>query len=557
MDDREFHLDSNGVRYNSLIFRAYKASKKLKIGFKYIEEDNKVEIRDYRRQMSQDNEDEDDEEEEVTTNSFLSKGKQVACSLMRILQARHQKKLQSLALRGHSFHSLEKSPCSNFFIGNCKAPTSDGIVKFAIRARTNSLPTRVILKKARRVRDDSCLMCTRRQPETLQHVLNGCRKRFQKMTYRHNQICKILAQAILKHQHRPIIKYNSTIILPQKRQRLPEDTRILKPDIWFEREGELFIIEVTIPYGSKTRHNIHTDEEEESLEELSTLEVRRMEKERKYRKLVEDCERIYDMKVHFFVIIVSSLGNIPSFTVTNLSKLLKCQKRTLSLWLKRLSVAAIRGSLFLFYNFTLKRTNDEAPTAMDEEDETTENPEVQILQNDLHSQVLQEINEDIEDEDENRANQRNQEDSEEVFIIEENLEVDRDHIVEEQLTDDEFEADENDEEEPEDNIDQVINDEVNGIFNDQNSTEEQVEEEAPDEYFEEFNVDTEDVQFVQKQQRRETPDVNFNDAIDDEENQEFQKDHLVVEQLNDDELDGDDTDQVISAPRDRGKLAQQ
>jgi hypothetical protein len=67
-----------------LIFNAYKykASKKLKVGFKYIEEDNKVEITDYRCQMSQNSEDEDEEEEEITTNSFLSKEKQIDCSLM-------------------------------------------------------------------------------------------------------------------------------------------------------------------------------------------------------------------------------------------------------------------------------------------------------------------------------------------------------------------------------------------------------------------------------------------------------------------------------------------
>jgi hypothetical protein len=55
------------------------------------------------------------------------------------------------------------------------------------------------------------------------------------------------------------------------------------------------------------------------------------------------------------------------------------QKHILSLWLKRLSVTAIRGLLFLFYNFTSKRTDDETPTAIDEEDETTEDPEKQIF----------------------------------------------------------------------------------------------------------------------------------------------------------------------------------
>jgi hypothetical protein len=64
-------------------------------------------------------------------------------------------------------------------------------------------------------------------------------------------------------------------MLPQKRQRLPEDTRLLNPDIWFELEGELFIVDVAILYESKIRYNIHAHEEKESFEELSTLEVRR------------------------------------------------------------------------------------------------------------------------------------------------------------------------------------------------------------------------------------------------------------------------------------------
>jgi hypothetical protein len=54
----------------------------------------------------------------------------------------------------------------------------------------------------------------------------------------------------------------------------------------------------------------------------------------------------------------------------------------------------------------------------------------------------------------------------------------------------------------------------------------------------------------------ETPDINFNETIDDEENQKFQVDHFVMEQLNDDELE-DDTIQVNSAPSDREELVQQ
>jgi hypothetical protein len=70
---------------------------------------------------------------------------------------------------------------------------------------------------------------------------------------------------------------------------------VSKTDKWFELDGELFIEEVVISFGTKPRYNIHlnNDEEEEVFEELSTLEVRKMVKERKYGKLVENCEHVF------------------------------------------------------------------------------------------------------------------------------------------------------------------------------------------------------------------------------------------------------------------------
>jgi hypothetical protein len=168
----------------------------------------------------------------------------------------------------------------------------------------------------------------------------------------------------LKHKKKPIVKYNSTVVSSHKNQTLPDDTKKLKPDIWFEKDGKLFIVEMTVPYGSRTRYNVsHEDgEEEETFEEMSTLEDKRREKVRKYKKLLKDCKDVFDVKVHFFTIAILSLGAILSFTATNLSKLLKCQKRTLSLWLKRLSVAALRGSMILYYNLGPKKIEIEVPT---------------------------------------------------------------------------------------------------------------------------------------------------------------------------------------------------
>jgi hypothetical protein len=60
IDDIKFHLNFNWVRYDSLIDRAYKASKKMRAEFKYFEESNMVKITDYRCQMNQNIEEENE-----------------------------------------------------------------------------------------------------------------------------------------------------------------------------------------------------------------------------------------------------------------------------------------------------------------------------------------------------------------------------------------------------------------------------------------------------------------------------------------------------------------
>jgi hypothetical protein len=406
-EDEEFRLDAHGRRFDSLIIRAYKASKKLKVGVQFNEDSRKIQIEDYIRRRSKTSPDEnsddekEDEAEEVEPNKFLSPPKQAASILMKILRIRHRNKLQSLALRGHSFKSLQGARYSNFFIGHCKGPTSDAIVKFAIRARTNSLPTKANLLKAGKTSNGNCGMCG--QMETLNHILNGCRHKFKQMTVRHNQICTILVEAVIKSYKSSSIKQNSRIKPMGRTQELPEDTKILKPDIWFEHDGTLHIIEVTIPYAQQTQKFEHRDgeeEEEPDAEELSTLEVRRREKVAKYSKLVQDCKSIFGLECKLHVVIVSSLGAIPKETLTTLQKLLHCQPRTLSLWLKRLSVAAIRGSMVLFYNLKPRSYVRNVPTALDEEqddgvDDDDEDEETR-LQEDLHETVLQEVNEDPE-----------------------------------------------------------------------------------------------------------------------------------------------------------------
>jgi hypothetical protein len=56
--------------------------------------------------------------------------------------------------------------------------------------------------------------------------------------------------------------------------------------------------------------------------------------------------------------------------------------------LKRLSVAAIRGSLIMFYNLKPRRGEDEVPTAIDENDDAENDPDEHLLQDDLHAKFF-------------------------------------------------------------------------------------------------------------------------------------------------------------------------
>jgi hypothetical protein len=433
VEDDDFRLEAHGKKFDSLIIRAYKASRKLKVGVQFDNERKKIQIEDFNNRISKNSPDEsaeDDAEEgaeDVEPNKFLSPPKQAASILMKILRLRHMKKLQSLALRGHSFKSLQDARYSNFFIGHCKGPTADAIVKFAIRARTNSLPTKANLFKAGKIQNGNCGMCG--HLETLNHVLNGCRHKFKQMTVRHNQICTILVEAVIKSYKNSIIKQNSRIKPLGRSQELPDDTKILKPDIWFEQDGTLHIIEVTVPYAQQTQRFEHREGEEEEVpdaEELSTLEVRRREKVAKYSKLVQDCKRIFGLECKLHIIVVSSLGAIPKETLTTLQKLLHCQPRTLSLWLKRLSVAAIRGSMVLFYNLKPRNYIRNVPTALDEEqddgvDDDDQDEETR-LQEDLHETVLQEVNEDPDNGGEEEDGEVAIDEDEPIFDLDDELE---------------------------------------------------------------------------------------------------------------------------------------
>ena len=77
-----------------------------------------------------------------------------------ILRNRHKEALHRKEFHGHSFTTLNESPCSNYFIGNHRAPVPDRIARFAITARFNGLPTKELIHKHNEMISDKCSICS-------------------------------------------------------------------------------------------------------------------------------------------------------------------------------------------------------------------------------------------------------------------------------------------------------------------------------------------------------------------------------------------------------------
>jgi hypothetical protein len=58
-----------------------------------------------------------------------------------IFERRHFKNLCEQKGHGQSFQTFHNSKISNFYVGNCRTPVSDGLIRFSLRARNDMLWT--------------------------------------------------------------------------------------------------------------------------------------------------------------------------------------------------------------------------------------------------------------------------------------------------------------------------------------------------------------------------------------------------------------------------------
>ena len=307
---------------SSLLTRTVKALNKLHLGLKKVEQ--QWTLKDVHT----------DGEHNIDRHNFLR-------TVKDILQQRYCEEIDQKPLKGHSFESLRDSAVSNFWI-HSKAPTSDSIVRFALRARTNSFFTREVAHHSNAENDPACPLCGGN--ESLMHILNGCRFRKAKFVPRHNAIASELVKLLKAEPHfQGIIHLDSTLRGPRG-QRLtgPISERRFRPDLWWWQHETLHIAEITVPYANLTTQGRETP--------ISTLELRRDEKERKYAELVNESERQFNCRTKLHVIVVSSLGAVPKKTVDELKTLTTDHKLAI-LTAKRMGIAALRESMKIYHDF--------------------------------------------------------------------------------------------------------------------------------------------------------------------------------------------------------------
>ena len=312
---------------NTFATRAWQASRRLQIGLRLSAEG--FAVKDLINASGP----------RIVSHSGLAK------AIRAILYGRWNRKIDDMGLRGHSFQSLRENPLASFFVVNHKVPVSDAITRFAIAARTNSLPTGETLHHDQN-RDHvaRCPLCTSNPAlDSLAHRLNRCPSKFALYTRRHNLVVETILAAVQDVLTPAPIFYRNTPVVINGTP-VSERCRNLRPDAWYlDGQGNLTIIEVTIPYASTSDHNPSGIPED-------TMESRYEEKKAKYAPLVNDATQTFGIQVNLFVFVISSLGAPHKTFAANILRMLSCTKPKAEYWTRRAVIQALYGSFSIYRN---------------------------------------------------------------------------------------------------------------------------------------------------------------------------------------------------------------
>jgi hypothetical protein len=252
-----------------------------------------------------------------------------------------------------------ESGVSNFYFREYKAPMTDGLARFIVKARAGIQFTP---KKKLDILHSGNGLCSWRKFGTMKHMISCCMHKASLMTKRHNNVAKVVVQAIEASRRKELtksstgqyihwnqeIRSSDDIRDPRiKSEALEEETARRRPDIWYytkERKGntsELFLnlIEITIPWNDAeinpekfAREATNLPYKLSPFETIdvmsSTLNAARVKKEEKYKKIIKYADewlkrnkeeimlkyKVSDVGVKCNYVIISNLGIVPKAT---------------------------------------------------------------------------------------------------------------------------------------------------------------------------------------------------------------------------------------------------
>lgn len=215
-------------------------------------------------------------------------------------------KLNQNTFHRHAFNHLINNPLSNDFVTNIEHPFTDYLFKFALKARTNTLPTGEFIAHMNNKEPELCPICINNnitEVQSLKHKLNHCITNYQKIKLRHNIICTELLKEITARNQYLRIMEDAVIEINE----LSEQVRHLRPDIQlWKTETEVILMEISCPYPGICYG-------------VERVEQSFVHKSSKYNRLIEELEA-QGINVRKEVIIVSSLGGWNCNSIKALSK---------------------------------------------------------------------------------------------------------------------------------------------------------------------------------------------------------------------------------------------
>jgi hypothetical protein len=180
--------------------------------------------------------------------------------LMKKCRQIHQEELAKLS-SCFQMKTCKESTASNSMLDNCKAPVSDFILKFLIRARGNTLWTPAV--KAARLQSfqrSTYCSCSNGRKCNLLHILNNCGFNFKLMTERHNLIVQKLCEGIDLRKDRISVNHeNKELVVDEYLQNGGTFKSKIRPDVWFWTQDEnitkLWIVKQNSPLIGKWMKN--------------------------------------------------------------------------------------------------------------------------------------------------------------------------------------------------------------------------------------------------------------------------------------------------------------